>query len=361
MVSALFVFLLFFLPLVVFPLKIGFFEAPKVILFELAVEYMAVLFIWRHRTTPFRFSVSYVPYLILIVLSLLHFFFLPTSTTLFGNPFRLQGIFLLWHLLVFSVMVGRMPVSIHRYIPAAALVLLFCSVPFFGINKASRFIGTLGEPNALATAVLFYLPWIVVAKQPLSLLKKIAIGAGIIILIASSSVSGTIGASIAFMYFFLAKKTSRENALIVCILAILVSMALPVFEKRVYEDRTQVWNTAWHAGLSSPIIGNGFGNIEHAMKRTSEMLGNTVQYQYVDSSHNLFLDMWVAGGIVGLGAFMFLVVTSFQTLVATHDDTKLMILLGLITALSFNPASVAALVWLWWVIGSGATTSLNRP
>ena len=74
------------------------FETPKVIAGELLIEILLVLTFLKGRfklsLNPFSGAVA-----LLFLLTLIDLIFLRTITTFFGNPFRLQGVFLLWHLL----------------------------------------------------------------------------------------------------------------------------------------------------------------------------------------------------------------------------------------------------------------------
>lgn len=121
-------FLLFFLPLIVFPFGISPFEIPKVILVEAVIDMLLIVTIWNTKNFSFK-NVSYIQLLIygsIGVLSVIHLFFFTTSTTFFGNIFRLQGVFLLWHLLLFSLLSSQIDMQKRSLIlPVLSYFLLF--------------------------------------------------------------------------------------------------------------------------------------------------------------------------------------------------------------------------------------------
>lgn len=349
-------FLLFILPLIVLPFGATYFETPKIVIAEISIQVLAGVFLLRKRNIPWQPFLMYWPYVVLCMVAVIHLLFFPTESTFFGNQFRLQGVFLLWHLLFFSFLSTKIDLKVPWYFVLLCLLFLGCSLPLYGANNAARYIGTLGEPNALSAVSLFYLPWIFY-MEPVrykSFLISLGLFITIVIIGASYSESAFIALGIQFLFFMLAQKTSlnRTTILSLCFGLVVLSHLLPFFEvTRIYENRAEIWKTAWISGLESPIVGHGFGNIEHALKHTSQTLSNNVRFQYVDSSHNVFLDMWVQGGIVGLVAFGALLFRAVKTFLHHKDIFALTLFLGLITMLSFNPVSVVTLLHFWWLVG----------
>ena len=90
------------------------FETPKVIVGEILIEVLVLLTFLKSRfqlrINPFTGAVA-----LLFLLSLIDLIFLRTDTTLFGNPFRLQGVFLLWHLLVLAVVSSAISLPKRAY------------------------------------------------------------------------------------------------------------------------------------------------------------------------------------------------------------------------------------------------------
>lgn len=346
-------FLLFFLPLLVLPLTNSPFEAPKVILAEILIEILLFISLITRgvpksdqpRKTHLFLVIS------LFLLSLISLISLRTPTTFFGNPFRLQGVFLLWHLLIFSIISKNIKLDhLPKFLFLLALLGLLIGALIMGGNEAGRAVGTLGEPNALAGAAIFIWPFAFL--NPLSPLITL------IILILSGSRSGLLAFAIQVIFLSLItlRSTTVARIVILCLILMVSSLILPFTQTESHwaENRSEVWKTALFAGLQSPIFGSGFGNMEFTLKDTSKLINNNIQYQYVDSSHNFLLDYWVQGGILGL---ILIISTLYFTLLGLIRRKNILLLcsfLGILTVMSFNPVSVVTLLTFWFLVGQAA-------
>ncbi len=364
MVSEIFYFLLFFIPLIVIPQFPSAFEIPKVILTEIGIG-LLILFTINSRT----FSLKYLPKnqvvltLIIMILSIFHMFLNSESLIFFGNPFRLQGTILLWILLSLSLASSQLSLKhIPLFIPLLSFIALFFGTLLLGKNLSGRAVGTLGDPNALAASVVFIWPFLYylfksMLKKPIIWQLLLCILTTIIILLSGSR-SGIIAFVIQLIFILLLylKYSSLAKTLVLCIFLLITSYSLPFLEgDGWYADRAEIWQTSLVAGFQQPYIGHGFGNIEKVLPAVSKQLNNDVQYQYVDSSHNIFLDWWIQGGAVGLLSLFLLVGNTLYSFIRKENSRNIVLLLGLLTTLSFNPASIASLIAFWWLIGQGFT------
>lgn len=357
-VSLILFFLLFITPFIVADFGITQFEGPKVIVSEVLITFIFLhwLFSKNGKVTMAKKLI----YLAIIALTIVDCIFLKTQTPLFGNVIRLQGIFLLWFMLIFSYLsanyhLPEIPWFLYIVILIAELLAMLLLLP---INESGRYVGTMGEPNATAAFAIFIWPFAFFSIKKFDLLKKI----GMIIMFLS--VAGILffthsrSAMIAFgiqLIFILLQKTHLQKKLIlfICLALILASYSLPFFENPLFENRAEIWKSALLANKNNVIIGNGFGNLENALHTSGKQLGLFIQYNYVDSAHNIFLDWWVQGGVVGVILLLGLVHLSLKTFFVKNAHREMVLLLGLLTVLSFNPASVASLLAFWWLIGKG--------
>lgn len=360
MINLLLVFLLFFLPFIFWPFGISPFEAPKVIAAQIAIEILFILSILTNpikleKIKPWIKSRKVHIFLIggLIILSLLDFVIFPSTTSFFGNQFRLQGIFLLWHLLVFSLLSSRFNLDkVPKFIYLLSLILVLVTIPFLGGNENGRAVGLMGEPNALAALAIFIFPFVFFKQK--NLVKIIGFISALIIIFLSGSRSGLLAIFIQFLFIILASKYSLKKGFIVTFIFLLLGLSLPIIEGGGwFENRAVIWQTVVLSGIESPVLGHGFGNIEQALHQTSISLNNMIQYQSVDSSHNIFLDFWVQGGFVGLFLLITILIHVFKNLISKSKTLELTALIGLLTVMSFNPVSVTTLVGFWWVVGQG--------
>jgi O-antigen ligase len=231
----------------------------------------------------------------------------------------------------------------------------------------NRAIGTLGEANSLAAYVIFLLPWVMFRRagekekkneteekdKKTKWLRTVGILIGIIIILFTGSRSGVIALGI-MVVFSLLKHFSLKAAIIVSFILFVASLALPFFEQgQLFENRATVWETAVVAGSTKPLLGWGPGNTEIALRETAQRIGNALQYEYVDHTHNILLEYWVIGGSIGLGAFGYVLYSAFAHFIKLRKPREFVTLLGLFIMLSFNPLSIAVLLQFWWLIGMG--------
>lgn len=362
MTRLLVIFLLFGLPFLVLPLGPSNFETPKVIAGEIAIELLVAYTLIKQTTFPRLRPLFLIGLGVIFLLSIFDLIFLRTTTTFFGNPFRLQGVFLLWHLLLFSLVAPLYTLSQWlRKLTIFPLLALALTVVLFGYNPAGRAVGSLGEPNFLAATAVFFWPFLLSSKKSLLIPGFIL---ALAIFFVSASRSGIIALAIQVIFIFMtqALKIKLSVSVLFCLGLLVLSLFLPLtLPKKIYEDRAEIWQTAILASLDRPITGYGFGNTEEILKKESIALSNNIHFQYVDSAHNILLDLFLAGGLVGLLAFFLLLFSAFRTATQQNNLLILTILLGLLTVLSFNPGGVTTLIALYWVLGQGACTIKKRP
>src|SRR5512138_2095365 len=92
--------LLAVLPFVMAPLGVSPYETPKVLIAEVSIELLVVAVLVSQSFRTIAKNLGAVPRVFwwIIALSAFDLLFLRTPFSLFGTPLRLQGIFLLWHL-----------------------------------------------------------------------------------------------------------------------------------------------------------------------------------------------------------------------------------------------------------------------
>lgn len=350
-------FLLFLLPFVVIPVGVSPFETPKVLLAELAIEALLLLALFKAKIPRHHVKLSFFPFILLMLLILagLHLDFFPSFQTVFGNAYRLQGTFLFMHLLIFTYLSQRIRLPhIPPYFFIGFLFAHLLLVVIFGFSDTKRAYGALGEPNTFAAIAVFLWPFLffTTKNNHTLLFKVLGFGLALLLIILSGSRAGFIAIALQSAFLLLSKKIAISLTGALCALALLSSMFLPFVEKSgMYENRAEIWQTAYKAGFEYPIFGGGMGNIEIRLKDAATSLSNTLRFQYVDSSHNIFLDWWVQGGIFGFVLFVLLVGGAFYFAIKHKKSLELMLLLGILTVVSFNPASVVILVALWWTLG----------
>lgn len=349
--------LLFLLPLLVLPFGASPFEIPKVIVAEILIEILlfSIFLRWKNVSLNSLNKIQLGLILVLFLLSFFHLIFLKNSDTFFGSPFRLQGIFLLWHLLVFSLISNSIKLPQKTsYFAFFSLTVLAISSLILGGDINGRAFGTLGEANSLAAASLFLFPFLLFSKS--KSLKIISLTLVFWIILSSGSRSGAVAFLVQLIFLTLTFLRPKyiKIATFLCLTLIALSLIFPFIQGGGwYENRAEVWQTSLIAGTFSPIFGSGFGNIQSTLHQTSLILDNNIQYQIVDSAHNLLLDFWVQGGFIGLACLILLLIGSIKGFIKRQAKLELAALLGIFIVMLFNPVSVVILVYFWWLIDQG--------
>lgn len=350
-------FLLFGLYLIVIPLGISPFEAPKVIIAEILIDLLLLVNILKFKKADFKYFITpqtiFLGIIFLLAVDQLLIFH--PKGAFFGNPFRLQGIFLLLHLLIFSFISRNisLPSGGSKFFYFFSFTFLIMGTIILGFNENNRAFGTLGEPNALAATALFIWPFVFFKGQ--RSVKIASFLLCLVIIYLSGSRAGLVGFMIEIVFIVLtqALKLSLLKTAFISLVLVFLALFLPFAENSGwFENRGQIWQTAITAGLKSPIIGYGFGNIQDPIRQTAAELNNNVQYQIVDSAHNFLLDFWIQGGAVAVISILLLILLSIQGMIIHKREIELVAFFGLITAMLFNPVSVVNLLAFWWLIGT---------
>ncbi|OGD83982.1 hypothetical protein A2165_02800 [Candidatus Curtissbacteria bacterium RBG_13_40_7] len=357
-------FLLFFLSFIIFPFPLSPYEKPKILTAEIVIQMLVIITIYKglKKFTKKLDKHFLIVSSIILLISVLHLLFLRSLTAFWGNAIRLQGIFLLWHLIVFSLVSSGFKFDkIPKFFPLMSTIAILIFALVLNRDLNNRAVGTLGEPNSLAAMAIFIWPFLYTLKFSRKMreifAKTSALLFVIIIILLSNSRSGFVALSIQLI--FLANitlfKMSYVKASIISIFFLGTSLILPFLAKATaLENRAEIWQIAVKAGFDKPIFGYGFGNLETAISDFSQSFNyNNVRYQYVDSSHNFILDWWLQAGVIGLLVIFYLTLKSVSNFALFKENRNLLAFLGVITVLSFNPASVVSLIHFWWLIGQG--------
>ncbi len=360
--------LLFILPFAVIPFGTSQFELPKIIVSQFLIDALLIILLVKKGGNYLKSfdRVQLITFGIIALISVYHLVFLTSPITFFGNASRLQGVLLLWQLMIFSLISSRVKILKVPTLWYQILLIITLILSLLLGNQNARAIATLGEPNALAAFVIFLWPftlhpwgagfvyygnknssknWMVYSAAAVSLF----------IILLSGSRSGLIAFSVQIIFILLYTKFkfSLKKTVLVVLTLIILSYALPLFEAKPYENRIDVWKNAATSGLYHPLLGAGFGNTQIQMHKTSVDTQDKLAGYYVDSGHNIFLDWWIQAGVVGVGVVVFLVLNTIRSLYYGKKTLELVIFFGLLTVISFNPAGIVALLGFWWLIGQG--------
>ncbi|MEK7162197.1 MAG: O-antigen ligase family protein [Patescibacteria group bacterium] len=200
-------------------------------------------------------------------------------------------------------------------------------------------------------------------KSKLVNLKSILWLFGAIGLLLSLSRAGWLGLGAAVLVYLIVatdKKIRKLAGVIVIILVIVIvsipnlrwRFTLPLYGEKSAVSRLSLWNTGWKAIYESPILGLGLTGFSQNWEKLNTDPGLTDTHNF---PHNIFLDLWVETGLLGLLSFIGLLWVFIKTGVKNRRDIfKLGVALFLITiifqGLIDNPYFKNDLAMVFWII-----------
>jgi O-antigen ligase len=81
-------------------------------------------------------------------------------------------------------------------------------------------------------------------------------------------------------------------------------------------SRIYIWKTSWQMGLQRPLIGVGPGNFETEYARVKDW----PEARVLTHAHNEYLHEWATSGLLGIGAFIWLIFVVARALWRRRGD-----------------------------------------
>ncbi|MBI3193480.1 MAG: O-antigen ligase family protein, partial [Ignavibacteriae bacterium] len=274
-----------------------------------------------------------------------------------------------------------------------ALQLLPSSITILGSGR--EVISTLGNATYFAGYIVFLIPFLLglMLKKhnstSLQIMLALFILTALMLLIKTESRSAWVGAFAGIALFVLLNFKSQKHRLFgigaVLILSIIGYLVFPdIIHKRITSifelnpqssspRRLYFYEGAWNAFLDSPIIGQGLGNFTVFLPQFRSADYWIYQSEdIVPHAHNEFLEILSETGILGLVAFLFVVIIFVvQTLKRANDVTnpKRALVIGYLCAIisilidnlfSLNLRTVPVAVGFWMILGLSQTGDSGR-
>lgn len=235
---------------------------------------------------------------------------------------------------------------------AESLIVMFqhlTSGLYFG-----RPLGTFGEPNAVAAFLSLGTYFVIEA------LKKRRLYLGIVTVVVSTflTFSRTGFASLLLVLGNLAFKRRRKSSkLLVAILLLAIIGVVIVFKKAsitrgtsIYENRTLFREIAIKYIREKPVFGWGMESQEYLYDKEFALREMPLEGMIVDRSHNLFLDIALWSGLMGLGLFIVWLLFIVLEIVKNNKYNKLPALSAFLIFSMFQPLGVVHWLMLFVII-----------
>ncbi|MFH1561410.1 MAG: O-antigen ligase family protein [Patescibacteria group bacterium] len=322
------VFYFIVLPLVFCPIFYDRYELPKVIAFISVTTVLTgcVFTILSPKLNNVKFNILSVLLLVfsasLTTSSLLNF----RQEVFLGQYYRYQGLVTLIAYLAFVwlfkqaldhvnlKLVGRI-VAIGGTINALliltqAIAFKILGLPIYQYN--GRMTGLLGNPNFAGGFLVlsfvysyFYLPtkppWIRIIFYCLFFLAILATG-------SRSAILALLVTTILVFW------KNRKLVVALGVTTLVTGLLLVSYRPSLIESRPIIWQKAIEAGVKKPIFGWGLENFDQAFQSVLKTNDFNLKDIRVDKAHNEFLEILVAGGLVGLSLYLALIGTTFNRL-----------------------------------------------
>lgn len=335
------------------------FEFPKFILTLIIAQILAFLLIFKKISFTKNKIVLLVSFFVLANF-ISDMFGLDPRISLLGGEYRFQGFLLLLSsfILFLSANQNNKKSIIYKSIILSSILLSTLAIAQFLMLRSGYFlstyngrvIATLGNPNFIGAYTAMALPFtLTIIKN--KFLKLFLTAILILSVIISSSFSAILATSvILFIYIFKAfnKYNIKIQAIsaslfLILIVTIILGLKDSIYRYSQWDNRFIIWNQGIKSVINKPFLGVGQENFELVVSRN-------MAYK-VDNAHNIFMEVAVSGGLLGL--LLYIVIIK-KALKEASFAVKLAII-GFIIVGFFNPLPIICINVFWILLGLSST------
>jgi len=416
-------------PLIINPFAFDYWYKPKIdsiycLLIILAIA-AGIKYISLKKNLPVKGNPLIIPLIIYGIASVVSTIFsIDTTLSIYGDLFREEGIFTIISYLIITVIFSTVIASedqlhalLRGLLISAALVSLYALIQYAGYNPTEYFIpqfrgvenrpgSTIGNPNFLGKFLvlivpLFMVKYIISEKrtEKLLLLMGCSISLGALIVTFTRASWFSLFISVAMLAILLRRTVSWRNqkgllALSVFILCFIAFVELrspaqkttpdrkvmPTISKKIETTfdvklggiggRLYLWEKALVVIKERPLTGYGLDTQGIAMQRFNLEYARKFKYSgVIDRAHNNYLDTAIAQGLLGLAAYLSIIITFLawlvRTLKAEADASRRLLYCGILAAVcgyllnDFFIFSVVSVSPTFWSL-LGLTISIKR-
>lgn len=295
------------------------FEVPKVFWLLIGGMFLVVYFVFNIKKVTLSKRDAY--YLLwLLTLSISSYFGVDFKLSLLGGSYRHQGIiffFCLWLVIkILGLLDRRKKEFLHKGI--GIMVLVEATLVIFGYK-----LGTIGEINAVSGLLAIGLFFVY------KYLPKYLIVLPLIAMVIDFSKSGFLSL---IPYLF-----KKSKLFLILLLIPVVFIFKPINNQSIFENREVIWKHSINLIKERPIFGYGAENNEKLFDKAFYESGFPLSNLIIDRAHNLFLDVTLWSGVVGLILFIGFLIESFKNL----DIDRRKVFFSFLIYSMFQPISVA--------------------
>jgi len=326
----------------------GYYEEPKIFVFLIGLFVLFVYWVVVFLRLGFSFKINKLDLFFLtwaLILLISSFLSVDPITAILGGSYRHQGVIFFFGLWVIGKTIQNLKSDQKEYLgKLLGWILVFESFlvaaqTVSGKVYFGRPLGTLGEVNAVSGMLAIGL-YFVYEYLPITFLIPL-----IISILLSWSKSGILSA-MTFIAVFVSNFGKTINRMIWVVLLIVLGVFIyrgvvfPTDSK--FENRSQILKLGFASTLIKPLIGYGAESGEYLYNKKFFEMGIPIQDLRIDRAHNLFLDVAMWSGYIGLTFFIVWLFYSFKSV----SLTKKYALGSFLIYSSFQPLSVVHWIYL---------------
>lgn len=304
------------------------FEIPKVLAFLIICIFTVFSLISNIKKINFS-KRDYYYLLWLSTLLISGLLSMDPTTSILGGGYRHQGLIFFVGLYLLTkyveILTVKQRTNLYKYV--GVVVLIESILVIFGFK-----LGTIGEINAVAGFMAIGIYFVKELFPKLFLIFPI--GAMLI----NFSKSGFLAL---IPYIF-----KKVNLFLILLIVFSVFIIKPVNNNSDYESRGVIWKYAISVIQDKPILGHGAESNE-VLYDKKFLEDNTILTNLrIDRAHNLFLDITIWSGLIGLYFFVMFTYESFKNL----NFEKKQVFLSFLIYSMFQPLSVVHWILLALVV-----------
>ncbi len=331
----------------------GRFEGPKILWFLMGsigvIVYWLYRILWQKK--DFLFSkIDLLYFLWLGVLLISSIFGVHFDLSVIGGSYRHQGIiffFLLWLVgKTFSILKDPDKQMVFKFVGASVLIESFLIIFQFILGKVyfGKPLGTIGEANAIA-GFLTLGSYFIYQSLP-----KILLIVPVFPFFIEQSRSGIL-TGLMMMGGFV-DHIKPKFKIVIWSLALLASSILIMLltsqkMRSPFENRYLVWKLGITSVMENPILGYGAESGEVVYNKAFKEYGLPLHNLMVDRAHNLYIDVAMWSGGIGLVIFIAWLIKRYRSL--TGFPQKYAFLAFMVYAF-FQPLSIVHWILFFLII-----------
>lgn len=327
----------------------GTFEKPKVVWLLAGGFSLSLFFIYRFITEKKIIRLKVSDYFFLgwiLILTISSILGVHPTESIIGGSFRRQGVLFfvaIWIVgKIVTVLSKESKKLLENGLRAGVIIesaiLIMMALKLGGVV---RLAGTLGEPNNLA-GYLVLSSFFVFPNFFILALIFVAI-------LFTKSLTGLV----AFLTFVLIVYGAKKLALkwiVLVVIGLIAGGILFLHRGQSFNDRATIWEFGIRSVAEKPILGYGAESGElvydFAYSRWWGRLGEFA----IDRAHNLFLDVAIWSGFVGLSFFLSWLITEISVLIKRKEQLKLSAIGAWVLFAMFQPVGVVHWVLLMVIL-----------